>query len=74
MAREVYAGGDAAVNIAGFTPAGKAITAASTKAVVWDFANEWKLERTIGLLHRHTISGTWRNAKLWPTVRVRSVL
>src|SRR5205814_634277 len=47
-AREVDAGGDAAVNIAGFTPAGQAITAANTKAAVWDLASQWKLERTIG--------------------------
>jgi WD40 repeat protein len=46
---EVYAGVPAVLNVVAFTPSGQAITgAANNTGAMWDFATEWKLERTIG--------------------------
>jgi WD40 repeat protein len=46
---EVYAGAPAVLNVIAFTSTGQAITgAANNTGAMWDFATEWKLERTIG--------------------------
>jgi WD40 repeat protein len=46
---EVYSGQNAPLNVVAFTADGNAISAAANNtAVVWDFATEWKLEKTIG--------------------------
>jgi WD40 repeat protein len=46
---EVFAGQNAVLNVVAFTADGNAISAAANNTgVVWDFATEWKLERTIG--------------------------
>ena len=46
---EVYAGVPATLNVVAFTSTGQAITgAANNTGAMWDFATEWKLERTIG--------------------------
>ncbi len=46
---DVYTGQNAALSLVAFTSDGNAISlAANNTGVVWDFATEWKLERTIG--------------------------
>jgi WD40 repeat protein len=46
---EVYPAGAAPLNVLAFLPDGSAITAAANNTgLVWDFATEWKLARTIG--------------------------
>jgi WD40 repeat protein len=46
---EVFSGQNAALNVVAFAADGSAITAAANHiGAVWDFATEWKLERTIG--------------------------
>ena len=46
---EIYGTPGAPLNVVAFTADGNAVTAAQdNKGVVWDFATEWKLERTIG--------------------------
>lgn len=46
---EVYAGVPAVMNVVAFAANGQAITgAANNTGAMWDFATEWKLERTIG--------------------------
>lgn len=45
----VYSGASAPLNVVAFTADGNAVAAAAdNSAAVWDFATEWKLERTIG--------------------------
>lgn len=46
---DIYTGQNAALSLVTFTADGNAISlAANNTGVVWDFATEWKLERTIG--------------------------
>jgi WD40 repeat protein len=46
---DIYTGQNAALSLVAFTKEGNAISlAANNTGVVWDFATEWKLERTIG--------------------------
>lgn len=46
---DIYTGQNAALSLVAFTADGNAISlAANNTGVVWDFATEWKLERTIG--------------------------
>ncbi len=46
---EVYGVGGAPLNVVAFAPDGSAIAAsANNTGVIWDFATEWKLVRTIG--------------------------
>jgi WD40 repeat protein len=46
---DIYTGQNVALSLVAFTKDGNAISlAANNTGVVWDFATEWKLERTIG--------------------------
>ncbi|MCE9527436.1 MAG: hypothetical protein K8R36_15440, partial [Planctomycetales bacterium] len=46
---DIYTGQNAALSLVAFTKEGNAVSlAANNTGVVWDFATEWKLERTIG--------------------------
>ena len=46
---DVYGGQNAVVNVVAFAGDGSAITAAANNTgMLWDFATEWKLEKTIG--------------------------